>query len=76
MDELPDTGFAVVRCADRAIIAYLESFPDCQRAMMYRKGDMVSFMPLMEDEVIGTPSMFTKLLERAGYRVYHVSGSS
>lgn len=73
MDDLPDTGFAVVRCADRAIIAYLESFPDCQRAMMYRKGDMVSFMPLMEDEVIGTPSMFTMMLERAGYRVSNVS---
>ena len=63
MDDLPDTGFAVVRCADRAIIAY-------------RKGDMVSFMPLMEDEVIGTPSMFTMMLEKAGYRVCHVSDAA
>lgn len=36
---------------------------------MYRRGDEVSFMPLQPDEIVGTPSLFTLMLERAGYRV-------
>lgn len=36
---------------------------------MYRRGSMVSFMPLQDDEIIGTPTLFTQMLERAGYRV-------
>ncbi|HDT5900690.1 TPA: hypothetical protein QHC20_004810 [Raoultella ornithinolytica] len=73
MDDLPDTGFALVRCADRAVVAYFESFPECSRALMYRKGDMVSFMPLGEEDIVGTPSLFTMMLERAGYRVSGIS---
>jgi hypothetical protein len=68
MEELPDTGFALIRCADRAVIAYFEHFPRCDRALMYCKGDMFSFMPLREDEIVGSPSLFTKMLEKAGYR--------
>lgn len=26
MEDLPDTGFALIRCADRAVIAYFENF--------------------------------------------------
>jgi len=36
---------------------------------MYRRGDEVSFMPLQDDEMVGTPTLFTQMLERAGYRV-------
>lgn len=74
MDELPDTGFALVRCADRAVIAYFENFPECSRALMYRKGDMVSFMPLQPDEIVGTPTLFTQMLKKAGYHVCESSG--
>lgn len=68
--DLPSKGYAVIRCHDGVIVAKLQSFPEeCDRALMYRRGDLVSFMPLQGDEIIGTPSLFTQMLERAGYRV-------
>jgi hypothetical protein len=68
MDDLPNSGFALIRCADRAVIAYFDNFPRCERALMYRRGDMCSFMPLRDDEIVGSPSFFTMMLEKAGYR--------
>lgn len=68
-EELPNKGYAVIRCHDGVIVARLQSFPECERALMYRRGSMVSFMPLQDDEIIGTPTLFTQMLERAGYRV-------
>jgi hypothetical protein len=68
MEELPDTGFALVRCTDRAVVAYFENFPACDRALMYRKGSEYSFMPLEDDDIVGKPSLFTEMLERAGFR--------
>ncbi|AIR01967.1 hypothetical protein RJ492_000526 [Pluralibacter gergoviae] len=72
--DLPKKGYAVIRCHDGVIVAKLHSFPECQRALMYRRGGMVSFMPLAEDEIIGTPTLFTQMLEKAGYRVAENSG--
>lgn len=69
-EELPNKGYAVIRCHDGAIVARLHSFPDCDRALMYRRGDMVSFTPLRDEEIIGTPTLFTQMLEKAGYRVH------
>lgn len=69
MDDLPDTGFALVRCADRAVVTYFESFPVCERALMYRKGKLCSFMPLDDDDLVGKPKLFVELLKRAGYQV-------
>ncbi|MDZ5727780.1 hypothetical protein EKN76_14090 [Enterobacter bugandensis] len=68
-EELPNKGYAVIRCNDGVIVARLHSFPDSGRALMYRRGDEVSFMPLQDDEIVGTPTLFTQMLERAGYRV-------
>lgn len=67
--EMPNTGYAVIRCDDGVIVARLTSFPLCERALMYRRGDEISFMPLQDDEIIGNLSLFTKMLEKAGYRV-------
>ncbi|MCZ0823873.1 hypothetical protein [Dickeya solani] len=67
--EMPAGGYVVIRCADRAIVARFDDFPVCDRALMYRKGDLVSFMPLQADEVIGTTKLLTQLLQRAGYTV-------
>ncbi|MEN0581918.1 hypothetical protein AAIG39_23375 [Phytobacter palmae] len=40
------------------------------RIMLYvENGLVISEMPLMPDEIIGTPSLFNQLLERAGYHV-------
>ena len=66
---LPKKGYAVIRCHDGVIVARLQSFPECERTLMYRRGNMVSFMPLQDNEIIGTPTLFTQMLERAGYRV-------
>ncbi|ENF7816931.1 hypothetical protein ABR157_002711 [Enterobacter soli] len=68
-EELPNKGYAVIRCHDGVIVARLQSFPECDRALMYRRGGEVSFMPLKDDEIVGTPTIFTQMLERAGYRV-------
>lgn len=65
--KLPAGGYVVVRCADRAVVAAFDEFPVCERALMYRRGDLVSFMPLQVDEIIGTPRLLTQLLQKAGY---------
>ncbi|WP_313707992.1 hypothetical protein [Atlantibacter hermannii] len=69
VDDMPSKGYVVIRCDDGVIVAKLHSFPECERALMYRRGDLVSFMPLAEDEIIGTPTMFTEMLKKAGYHV-------
>lgn len=67
--KVPATGYTVIRNRDNAIVARLDEFPNCERTLMYRYGDVVSFMPLEPDEIVGSLSMFTLMLERAGYRV-------
>ena len=68
-EEYPKKGYAVIRCHDGVIVARLHSFPEFDRALMYRRGDEVSFTPLLDDEIVGAPTLFTQMLERAGYRV-------
>ncbi|MEP8771187.1 MULTISPECIES: hypothetical protein [Enterobacter] len=68
-EELPNKGYAVIRCHDGVIVARLHSFPESERALMYRRGDEVSFMPLQDDEMVGTTTLFTQMLERAGYKI-------
>lgn len=72
-EELPNKGYEVIRCNDGVIVARLHSFPDSDRALMYRRGDEVSFMPLQDDEMVGTPTLFLQMLERAGYRIFQGS---
>ncbi|HIC1650661.1 hypothetical protein AAHC63_25350 [Klebsiella quasipneumoniae subsp. quasipneumoniae] len=71
--EMPNTGYVVIRCDDEVIVARLISFPVCERALMYRRGDIVSFMPLQSDEIVGTLSLFSQMIERAkrggGYQI-------
>ncbi len=71
-EKLPNKGYAVIRCNDGVIVARLHSFPESGRALMYRHGDEVSFMPLQDDEIVGTPTLFKQMLERAGYRVSRI----
>ncbi|MFB0711448.1 hypothetical protein ACEU59_09775 [Buttiauxella noackiae] len=72
-EELPATGYAIIRCKDCAVLAKFENFPNAERALMYRRGDEVSFVPLQHDDIIGNPTMFTQMLEKAGYRISAVS---
>lgn len=63
--EMPNTGYAIIRCDDGVIVARLTSFPAGDRALMYRRGDTVSFMPLQPDEIVGTLSLFSQMIEKA-----------
>lgn len=67
-EELQSKGYAVIRCHDGAIVARLLSFPECERALMYRRGGVASFMPLQEDEIIATPTLCLQMLERGCYK--------
>lgn len=69
INSVSQKGYIVIRCHDGVIVARLPSFPECTRALMYRRGDVASFVPLQDDEIIGTPTLFTEMLKRAGYRV-------
>lgn len=62
------SGYKVVRCLDEVVVARFKSFPVCERALMYRNGSQVSFMPLQPEDIVGTPKLITQILERAGYR--------
>lgn len=68
-EELPETGYVVIRCHDYAVVATLGNFPDGGRALMYRRGDEISFFYLHPDDIIGTPTLFTQMLEKAGFRI-------
>ncbi|MEQ9770907.1 hypothetical protein ABRQ03_08535 [Pectobacterium jejuense] len=70
--KLPATGYAVVRCRDHVVVATFRDFPEFDRALTYRQGETISFMPLQPEEIVGTPTLFTQMLERAGYRVSQV----
>jgi len=63
--EMPNTGYAVIRCDGGVIVARLRSFPVCERALMSRRGDTVSFMPLQHDEIVGILSLFAQMVEKA-----------
>lgn len=73
VEELPETGYAVIRCHDNAVVAKFGTFPDGGRALIYRRGDEISFVPLHPEEIVGTPTLFTQMLERAGYRISNCS---
>ncbi|MEL4014368.1 hypothetical protein [Dryocola clanedunensis] len=68
-EELPETGYAVIRCHDYAVVAKFGTFPGEGRALMYRRGDEISFVPLHPEDIVGTPTLFTEMLEKAGYRL-------
>ncbi|PWG70140.1 hypothetical protein DEM28_16815 [Enterobacter mori] len=67
-EKLPQKGYAVIRCHDGVIQARLHTFPEVERALMYRRGDEVSFTQLQRDEIVGTPTLFKQILKKTGYR--------
>lgn len=76
VQELPETGYAIIRCQDYVVVATFGGFPDCGRALLYRRGDEISFFPLHPDDIVGTPTLFTQMLEKAGYRITHCFDTS
>lgn len=69
--KMPRAGFVVIRCDDKKIVARLNSFPMCERALMYRCGELVSFMPLRSDDIIGTPTLFSQMLDKSRTDEYY-----
>lgn len=63
-------AYAVIRWQDKTVVATFDYFPEsAARALMYRSGGVVSFMPLEDDVIVATPTLIMQMLERAGYRV-------
>ena len=51
-EDLPGTGYALIRCHDCAVVAKFDFFPDRGRILMYRNMDAYSFMPLSDNQII------------------------
>lgn len=67
-EELQNKGYAVIRCHDGVIVARLHSFPECDRALMYRHGDEAAFIPLKSEEIIATHTLCLQLMEKVCYK--------
>lgn len=67
--ELPATGYAVIRCHDRAVVAKFDVSEDGGRALMYYHDGLFSFRPMLENESVFTPTAIVQFLTRNGYRV-------
>ncbi|OAT17462.1 hypothetical protein M977_04124 [Buttiauxella gaviniae ATCC 51604] len=61
-EELPATGYAVIRCQDCAVVARFDCFPDKGRILMYRNMDVYSFMPLSDKQIIISPESHKELI--------------
>lgn len=63
--EVPEKGFVVVDCKSGNAVAKMNYFPRKGRSLMTYCSDGIYFMPLMEGEIIGTPKLFERLIEKA-----------
>lgn len=66
------TRYDLVRRDDGLVVLTFDMPARC-KALLYRQGDQYSFRPMLPGEIVGTPNLFTQMLERAGYRVSPVS---
>lgn len=64
--------YDLVRRDDGQVMASYEYGPQ-DRVLFYRCGDNFSCRPMYPDELIGDLSMFTQMLEKAGYRPFSLS---
>lgn len=66
------TKYDLVRHEDGVVVLTFDMPAQC-KALLYRQGGKHSFRPMLPEEIVGTPNLFTQMLERAGYRVSPVS---
>lgn len=59
--------YAVIRRDDMTVIAEMDFFPDCNRSLMYRDGRYVRFLPLLQNDIMGSDTLINELTIRAGY---------
>lgn len=60
--------YAVIRRDDMTVIAEMDFFPDCNRSLMYRDGRYVRFLPLLQNDIMGSDTLINELTIRAGYQ--------
>ncbi|EAX4763597.1 hypothetical protein GWY76_12920 [Salmonella enterica subsp. enterica serovar Brandenburg] len=59
--------YAVIRHDDMTVIAEMDFFPDCNRSLMYRDGRYVRFLPMLQNDIMGSDTLINELTIRAGY---------
>lgn len=57
----------VIRWHDGVIVVQRHSFPESGRALMYKQGDIVSSLPLQDDDRVGTPTHCMEMPIQAVY---------
>lgn len=62
------TCFDIVRRDDGEVVCSFE-MPAEARALLYQKDEGIIFSLIFPDEIIGTPTLFTQMLMKAGYRI-------
>lgn len=63
--EVPEKGFVVVDCRSGETVAKMNNFPKNGRSLMTYSRSGINFFPLMEGEIVGTPKLFERLIEKA-----------
>ncbi|ENP2442613.1 hypothetical protein ACDD71_000423 [Salmonella enterica] len=59
--------YAVIRCDDMSVVAEMDFFPECGRSLMYRDGRYVRFLPMLQNDIMGSDTLINELTIRAGY---------
>jgi len=62
--------YDVVRRADGAVLC---SFPGGDRFLVYKSGGLISMRPLLDEEIIFTPTAVVQFLTTLGYRIQRPS---
>lgn len=62
--------YDVVRRADGAVLC---SFPAGDRFLIYKSGGLISMRPLLDDEIVFTPTAVVQFLTDLGYRIQRPS---
>lgn len=62
--DVPEKGYVVVDCISCETVIEMTDFPKMGRSLMTYTSSGVSFMPLMEGEIIGTYKLFESLIEK------------
>lgn len=58
--------YAVIRRDDMSVVAEMDYFPDSERAVMYRYGQKIKFLPMANRDIMGNENLFEELCVRAG----------
>ncbi|EFJ3514919.1 TPA: hypothetical protein ACP4T9_001279 [Escherichia coli] len=60
--------YALIRRDDLAVIVEMDHFPDSERAIMYRNGNKVIFLPMRASDIMGDDKLAEELRIRAVFQ--------